>query len=168
MILEAHIENTLEIARIHVYTWRAAYKGIMPESYLNNLSIEKRKKRWEELLLDSNRRTLITTDERGEIIGWSSFGPSRDSDGSEFAELYAIYILPDHWGKGYGRNLMLASEKMINIQGFSKITLWVLKENTRTRRFYENSGYLHDGKEKKLEIGGVSLDAIRYLKNIKN
>ena len=166
MIVEAKIENAYDIARIHVCTWQAAYKGIMPETYLENLSIDKRQKRWESLLQDSKRNTLITTNEAGELVGWSSCGLSRDKDVSGVAELYAIYIHPDYWGKGFGRELMIASETLMKSLGFSKITLWVLKKNSRTRHFYKKAGYLCDGTEKQIEIGGLSLEGQRYVKSI--
>ncbi|NNF00913.1 MAG: GNAT family N-acetyltransferase, partial [Pyrinomonadaceae bacterium] len=119
-----------------------------------------------QMLSKSTDGTLVKTDEQNNIIGWSSFGPSRDDDGADKGELYAIYLLSDYWGMGYGRSLMKSSESLIIDMGFSTITLWVLELNIRTRRFYEKSGYQHDKTEKQIEIGGVLLNELRYKKTI--
>ncbi|RAS29045.1 hypothetical protein BCL80_107157 [Streptomyces avidinii] len=42
------------------------------------------------------------------------------------------------------------------------ITLWVLKENVRARRFYERAGFRPDGAEETFEAGGARVPEVRY------
>jgi ribosomal protein S18 acetylase RimI-like enzyme len=50
-------------------------------------------------------------------------------------------------------------------RGYSKISLWVLEENMNARRFYEKSGFVHDGTVKEINIG-KPLNEYRYVKDI--
>lgn len=153
-----------DIARIHVETWRHAYKGIVPEVYLGDLSVAKRSEFWTKELAKPSTSALVAIDDSGRAIGWASFGPSRDDDVAGFGELYAIYLQSDEWGKGYGKTLLTAAEGALRRTDFSVVTLWVLERNSRTRRFYEKAGYAVDGASKVLDIGGRNLVELRYKK----
>jgi len=72
--------------------------------------------------------------------GFISFGPSRDKDGNEKAEIYAIYVLPKFWNQGIGGELLDEAERSIRNSHFTAITLWVLEKNIyRTSRWLSNS-----------------------------
>ena len=131
MIRKATVIDAHDIARIHVNTWQEAYRGIVPQSHLDSLSIEKRQDNWNRILRQSPAGTIVVTDAELAVIRWASFGPSRDDDGAGVGELYAIYLQPDSWGNGYGRQLMDSAEASLSSKGFA-ITLWVLGENVRT------------------------------------
>lgn len=53
---------------------------------------------------------------------------------------------------------------LLHYDGFTSITLWVLQENSRTRAFYEQAGFSHDGTAKVIEIDGKELVELRYRK----
>jgi ribosomal protein S18 acetylase RimI-like enzyme len=108
------------------------------------------------------------------IVGYASFGPERDvldmpwphpltssgSDG-EVAELYALYVHPAWWSTGTGRALMDQVLAKVCATGYSCITLWVLEDNARARRFYQRAGFTPDGARHLLDdLGGVT--EIRY------
>lgn len=156
--------DAAEIARIHVDTWRVAYAGIVPDSHLSRLSKKGREKRWARTLSVSTKETRLAVAPDGQVVGWSSFGPSRDNDGQGAGELYAIYLDHSHWGKGIGRELMDDAVSHLNDDGFASITLWVLQENTQARTFYEKAGFNPDGVSKVIEIDGKKLAELRYRK----
>jgi GNAT superfamily N-acetyltransferase len=105
-----------------------------------------------------------------EIIGYASYGPERDVDGTPtslcpadtdspdecIAELYALYVAPAWWSTGTGRALMERVLSEVRSEGYPRITLWVLEENARARRFYERSGFRVAGEKHVLYgLGGV-------------
>jgi len=100
----------------------------------------------------------------GRIVGWISFGKSRDDDGRMAGEVYAVYVRPVFWGKGFGRKLMESAEAHLWAHGHERITLWVLEGNQRSRVFYSRAGYALDGTRKPLSIGGKPLWELRYVK----
>lgn len=89
---------------------------------------------------------VLVTEGGGEVIGFASFGPSRDHDaGVSTAEVYAIYLAPEWFGTGVGRRLFARTVKELSGLGFRDSTLWVLELNDRARRFYEVAGWHWDG-----------------------
>lgn len=163
MIRKAIFEDAAAIARIHVVTWRVAYAGIVPENQLASLSLEKRTTSWQQQLTDG-RTTIWVAEKDGQIIGWISGGASRDADTPGDAEVYAIYVSPEHWDCGVGSELMAWMEDSWP-EGQST-TLWVLRENQRAIRFYEKMGYRPDGTQKEIHLGGKSLSEIRFRKSV--
>lgn len=166
-----HFRNALTIdaaaiAAIHVNAWRIAYSDIIPKSYLDTISLGKRKEMWESILSESTKGTFVLSDDHGSITGWASFGASRDDDGDGTGEIYGIYIDPAWWGNGFGKKLMGISENELESRGFGSVTLWVLEKNNRARRFYETVAYKTDGALKTVEMADVKLVEIRYRKSL--
>ncbi|WP_143247767.1 GNAT family N-acetyltransferase [Alloalcanivorax xenomutans] len=163
-IRTANKADAADIARIHVDTWRAAYTGIVPEGDLSRLSKADREKRWAKTLSESANGTHVAVGSDGLVVSWTSFAPRRDSGGRGIGELYAIYLDHSHWGEGIGRELMDDAVSLLHYHGFTSITLWVLQENSRTRAFYAQAGFSHDGASKVIEIDGKELVELRYRK----
>ena len=65
-----------------------------------------------------------------------------------YSEIICIHSLPDNWGRGYGSTMMEYILKDIKNAGFSKVMLWVFKENMRARKFYEKHGFVLTDKSK--------------------
>ena len=68
-----------DIARVHVSSWQEAYKGIVPSTYLDSLSVAERVTRWAEIFERGGSDTFVA-DESGAIIGFSTYGATRDDD----------------------------------------------------------------------------------------
>ncbi len=164
LIRKAEFKDAPGVAKVHVETWQSHYRGQIPDDYLFSLSVEKRTKIWEENFsnLKSQKITFVA-EESGEILGFCSVGSSRDVGAPEkTGELYAIYLNPLKQRQGIGSALMKAGLDFLREEGFDKATLWVLRTNTQTIRFYEAKGWQADGAEKKDEKNGFIFDEIRY------
>ncbi|PCE23311.1 hypothetical protein BWP39_26920 [Paraburkholderia acidicola] len=161
-IREATLEDAEAIATVHVASWQAAYKGIMPEQFLKTLSIEARAATWRKLLQAGTPHVLVAqVDET--IIGWTACGACRDKDkDNNWAEIEALYVLPEFWRKGIGGRLSDAARQLLHTAGYSFATLWVLSENHHARAFYDRNGFAQDDSSKLIQIGGVQLTEVRY------
>lgn len=103
----------------------------------------------------------------GKIVGFCSIGPSRDEDASEkTGKIYAIYIDKENSSKGIGTKLLREGLDNLKKLGFTNATLWVLKSNTKGRKFYEKNGWIHDGKTKIDKRNDVIFDEVRYAINL--
>lgn len=141
MLRRATPDDAGAIATIHVRSWQAAYQGIVPEALLRSLSIETRAATWRTILLEAASEVYVA-EKSQEIIGWISVSRSRDPDaGPATGELWAIYVAPEHWGRGAGRALWKRGESSLKASGFLDVTVWVLKDNRRGLRFYESAGF---------------------------
>ena len=165
MIRRAEIQDAGGIARVHVNTWKTAYAGIVSAAYLESLSIDDRTSRWKQSIEKAAGHTYVAVCE-GRIVGWMCFGPSRDEDGRESHEVYAVYVEHQSWGRGIGRQLMNKAESVLLSEKRADITLWVLEENHPSLAFYDRVGYVPDGKKKTQEIGGKALSEVRLRKRI--
>jgi ribosomal protein S18 acetylase RimI-like enzyme len=145
-IRKATVDDAFGIASVHVRSWQVAYRGHMPDDFLDGLDVEKRTNMWRELTQNPANIIFIAEDTQGNIVGFSALGPSRDSDGNpSTAEVSAIYVDPERWEKGIGRALLSASLEEVRKREFSQLTLWVLEANQRARSFYEMFGFIPDG-----------------------
>jgi ribosomal protein S18 acetylase RimI-like enzyme len=167
LIRLATIEDASGIAEVQVRGWHAAYRGIIPDSYLETFTVEARTERWRSILTQA-RHPLWVAEEAGVIRGWVSAGPSRDDDsGTETGELWALYIHPDHWREGIGRALWSRALDYLQQAGFARVTLWVLDENRRGRSFYESVGFAAEpDRVKDYVVGGVAVPEVRLVRGI--
>lgn len=136
------------IGAIHVAGWRAAYRGLMPDSILAALDDSERAGFWHGVL-DSTHNVLVA-ELSGTVVGFCSVIPSRDQDVPKgvAAEIAALYVAPERWRSGVGRALCSAASNAALSAGFSELSLWVVAENERAVRFYEALGFIPDGEEK--------------------
>ena len=151
IIREATSADALGVATVHVLSWRAAYRGIIPDDYLDNLNIAQRAERFVKDFVEYKGIThYYVAENDGAIIGNLAIGICRDEDKPQTGEVIGIYFLQEYWGFGYGKNLMdFAIEKLSEL-GYRNICLWVLEENVRAKRFYEKYGFTPDGAKKEI------------------
>lgn len=151
------------IARIHVETWRSAYRGILPDAHLAALSIERRTAGWEKNLR-ANPGTTLVAETNGAVVGWISFGPCRDDGEAHEAEIYAVYVEAALQRAGVGGVLMTEAEARLAalFPTAARISLWVLERNSVARRFYERRGYAPGTRAKEEVIGGENFVEVRY------
>lgn len=147
------------LSRIYEESWRFAYKGIIPQDYLDSMP----KGKWSASADKPNISTLIVTED-GEMVGTASFCPSRFEDMAGWGEIVSIYLLPGFMGKGYGKMLFAEAVRELEETGFRDIFLWVLEENTNARSFYERQGFVPSGKYLDDNIGGKPLREIQYVR----
>ncbi|HEY8908499.1 MAG TPA: GNAT family N-acetyltransferase [Rhodoferax sp.] len=163
----ASIEDARPIAEIHVATWKAAYAGIVPADFLAGLSVEKRESYWrEQIPLGHQKIAVAKLGTR--VVGWIAYGASRDDDAdSGAAEIWAIYVSPEFWSGGVGRNLWLYSQSHLATEGYRSVSLWVLAANSRAINFYRKAGFVPDSSgNKEFEIGGTPLKDVRYVTDL--
>jgi GNAT superfamily N-acetyltransferase len=146
-IRAAKPEDARPIAEVHVASWRHAYRGVLPADYLDRLSVHDREAMWLSAFADPDPRSgALVAEMTGRIVGFASFGPSRDEGvADETGEVPAIYVAPAVLGTGVGRKLFEAVTLTLREAGFRRATLWVLEANTSARRFYEKAGWTWDG-----------------------
>jgi ribosomal protein S18 acetylase RimI-like enzyme len=164
-IRNADINDCKELGIIHCESWKVAYRGIVPDSILDDMSAEKSEKRFYNSFIQGLGENVIILND-SQIVGFMCLGKCRDEDvDSSFGEIWGIYLLPSFWGQGIGTMLIQRGINELRSRGYSKISLWVLEENMNARRFYEKSGFVHDGTVKEINIG-KPLNEYRYVKDI--
>jgi ribosomal protein S18 acetylase RimI-like enzyme len=163
----ACIDDAARIAEIHVLGWQGGYRGLMPQDYLDGLDPADRlpyRIQWLRGVDWCRGGCLVVAADDGMLAGFADVGESRDDDAEpdKIGEVRAIYLAPDSWGKGLGRELMTAALTHLASLGYDEVTLWVLDTNTRARRFYEAAGFRPDGAIKIDDSRAFRLQEVRY------
>jgi len=104
----------------------------------------------------------------GEVVGFVGFDRSRDAKTpSTTGEIWAIYVLPAHWGQGVGVALWDAARDGLEEEGCTVVTVWVPLRNDRAMRFHELAGFKREMKTAKTTaIGSVKIEEIRLKRNV--
>lgn len=158
------IHDAEGIGAIHVGAWQWAYRGLMPDEFLDGLDPFDRAETWASRLASAETclRQLVAVVDGG-VVGFASIGASRDEDADPATgEVMAIYLDPSHVGTGIGRQLFSGALGKLREAGFKTVTVWVLDTNTRGRAFYEKAGMQLDGSSKRDEIRGFPVTEFRY------
>ena len=162
LLRRARLADAAAVAGVHVRSWQVAYRGLLPDEYLDGLRPKDRAQRYTFGELDSQQPETIVAIDHGTICGFATTGPCRDDDRQGTGELLALYVDPARWRLGIGRALIRGARRRLAQQGFGKAGLWVLAGNERAERFYRLDGWAPDGARRVDEIWGVTVDEIRY------
>lgn len=164
MIRKAIKEDVSAISKIHVDGWKVAYKGILPEDFLQNRSYEEQCNKWDNRYFnnkDTTETVLVAEMEDGEVVGFISLDTVSKEVGVD-GSIGALYIDKNHQGKGYGTALIKAAVDILKEQGAKRFVLTAFKENKKACSFYDSLG----GRvlSEKIEIiGGVEAVGVTYI-----
>lgn len=157
------------IAEVHVHSWQWAYRGLLPDDYLDRLSVDGRTRAHAERLAAETEGRTWVAEQEGQIVGFVTAGPSRDPDAApQTGEVGAIYLRREATGKGIGRALFAHAIRDLRQCGYRQATLWVLDTNLGARRFYERAGWIADGTTKTEERPGALLREVRYRASLRS
>jgi ribosomal protein S18 acetylase RimI-like enzyme len=164
-VRDATVDDAPGIARVHTRTWQIAYDHVFPTHRLAGIVEEHRAEQWRVMLAKPESRVhTVVVDDEDAVAGFANFGPTQDPEASpeHVAELYAVYVLPEAWGRGIGRALMGEVLARLRADGYREAILWVIEDNPRTRRYYERAGWEFDGGEKEEAVLDIPVRQVRY------
>ena len=154
-------DDLTAISDIYEQSWKFAYQGIIPQTYLDSIPHG----RWANGITRDGLISLVMT-EHDSIIGTASICRSRWAQYADHGEIVSIYFLPEYIGLGYGGQLLRHCIAELSARGFDRILLWVLEENARARQFYEKNGFVCTGETMQTDLGGKDLREIMYIYDI--
>jgi ribosomal protein S18 acetylase RimI-like enzyme len=159
-------EDAEAVERLRLAGWQTAYRGIIPDAYLDSMLVDvPRRRRHLETLPDGFCNDVAVA--CGSVIGWIAAGPCRDLDRltPQQGEIFACYVHPDWWRTGTGRLLMEHALEALAHDGRDDVSLWVLEANQRARRFYAAIGFGPDGTRKLADLG-EAVPELRYRRRV--
>lgn len=139
-IRRATLQDSAEIARIQVDSYRTAYASIFPAAYLEHFAYAEQEQDWRELLSAAERDVLyVAVTDRGEIVGYGLGRRDANALWPYDSELIALHVRRDYQRRGWGRRLFAAVGSELATSGGRSLFLWVLADNP-ARFFYEKLG----------------------------
>lgn len=141
-IIEATKDHIPDLARIHLASKLSAEEGIVDPEYLASFTQEVYEEKWSRFLNAEDAHQFIAFD-RDEAVGLISFGKLRTAPPGTSkirplysSEIYAIYVHPDHFKKGYGKALFKKAIHNLQEQKHKSLCLWALEKNKNAGAFY--------------------------------
>lgn len=127
------------ITDISIIGWRHAYRGILEQELLDNLSFEEilaRKTKWYS---GEGHYSIVAVIE-GDVVGFCDFGVSRRPQYGP-GEIKAIYLLPQYKGRGVGKLLMQSAMSKLREYNLIPFLVSTLEQNIAAQKFYEKLGF---------------------------
>ena len=162
----AVVADANHVAAVHASSSQAAYEDVVPEDH-TPLPIEKRRAFWLDAITYSEPQVHVALDGK-EVIGFVGFDRSRDPKSkSTTGEIWALYVLSNHWDKGAGLALWDAAREGLVDEGCTDVTLWIPLLNERALRFAELAGFKRElNTARTAVVGGVKLEEIRLKRKL--
>ena len=159
----AQPDDLPELSRIYAASWKHAYRGMMPQAYLDRLPEDFWVPSFSQRL-EQGIYTITVAEQQNTLCDGVIYGPSREEALEDWGEICSIYVLPSHMGQGTGHLLLEYARLKMQRIGVENVFLWVLEQNQHARRFYERHGFSFEGERGQLVIEGVPLTELRYLR----
>jgi hypothetical protein len=137
--------DAIAVARVHVRSWQAAYRGLLFDEYLDALQPEEWALRYSFTDPQGTEPVTVLAVEGSEICGLATIGPAGADERQTVGELLALYVDPDR---------------------FAEACLWVLAGNEWAERFYRLDGWLPDGSRRPAKVAGYSVEDVRYRRSL--
>lgn len=158
--------DLMAVGALHQRSRVAAYSSFLPADALAEPTPEAMGRYWTERVAWEGADHRMTVAERdGRLVGFSYLGPD-DAGDPATGLLNAIHLEPDERGRGTGRALMVDALDAMRDRGWSRAALWVLRENTTARRFYERGGWTATGEQRDDVIGATVVPQLRYARSL--
>ena len=154
-IRDAQPGDELQVACVHVRTWQAAYRGLLPDDYLDALKPEDRARRYTFADRSPHApRTQVAFDD-AELVGFATVRV--EAGEPSIGELAALHVEPAHWNRGAGLLLIRAARARLRECGCRAARLWLLEGNRRGERFYRIDGWSLDGSRRTDRVWDVDV-----------
>lgn len=163
---EATADDKTSVARVHVRSWQVGYRGLISDEYLDTMNAEERAARYTFGVSGTLLPTTIVAIDGGRLLGFASFGSSRDVDAPTTGEVLGLYVDPDSWRRGIGATLISKAGSYLREMSFTDAVLWVLEGNDRAIQFYESDGWSFDGLRRQDTVWGITVNELRFAKSL--
>jgi ribosomal protein S18 acetylase RimI-like enzyme len=141
-IRKADLEDIPQIRAVGSASWRATYTGIFPDEFIEN-ALEQW---WSEALFQRSIPNAaacnLVAEQDGQIVG-TLMGTVKPGEEGQ-VHLFKLYIHPDHFGQGIGKQLWQAYLQHL-APGVKRADLEVEPQNARAIQFYKRLGFQETG-----------------------
>ncbi|MGD9096616.1 MAG: GNAT family N-acetyltransferase [Desulfobacterales bacterium] len=124
------------LARVYVETWCAAYRGILPDAYLDSMTLAETETSLGREIGGAGVVSLVAETGDGKAAGLITGGIDRRRDRIYGGEIFSLYVRPSYQRRGIGHQLVAHLVAQINRLDIFTLKVQVLEANP-CRHFYE-------------------------------
>lgn len=163
---EMTASDARSVAEIHTKSWQFAYRGIVDQSFLDSLNVQKRVENWRKGIINNEPKIVrLVAEANGKVLGFVCGLDNRTKNliPQCDAELWAIYVEPNQAREGIGKELLKEFSRNLKVLGKGSFCVWALKENQIARSFYQKQGGALSPISQKIKIGEQDLEEVSYI-----
>jgi len=142
IIRSLQLADARDIASLHIETWRDTYRGLLPDSQLDALNLERSTANWERSLANpqlQNRLANFGVFRNEVLLGFGGAGDPREVWGYD-SELWAINIPKRFQKQGVGKALLMACVQHAVTLAARNMYLYCVIGNDNAMQFYHRFG----------------------------
>ena len=139
-IREANAEDMELIANLYVMNWKKTYVGLLPDNFLNGLTVNDGINKWQEYLTKEKHRIFVAY-ENENFLGFSAC--KEDEELKNCLYLDSLHVSESSRGKGVGTKLINTVGSYAYIKGYEHMSICIVKGNDNAKRIYEKMGAKH-------------------------
>ncbi len=140
----ATVADAEAIAAIRIEGWRTSYRGMIPDSYLDEMDMNENVLHWRTILqalpVKEDALCVYVAVSEDEIVGFVSAMKLAEPKLDKQGEINAIYIRPQWQRCGIGKRMMHKAARSLQAMGCQSCVIWVIDGNAQARNFYEELG----------------------------
>jgi GNAT superfamily N-acetyltransferase len=155
----ATVADSLAVAGVHVQSWRESFTGMVPQSFLDTMSVEKREQAFSTRFAEDSYRMFLAETAKAGVIGFADFGKPRETGRAYAAELYAIYLLRNFQRQGIGGKLFALGVESLVADGMNSMYLLAL-ELSPYKSFYEKMG------GRVVDRTAIEIDGVKFSESV--
>ena len=139
-IREANAEDMELIANLYVMNWKKTYVGLLPDNFLNGLTVNDGINKWQKYLTKEKHRIFVAY-ENENFLGFSAC--KEDEELKNCLYLDSLHVSESSRGKGVGTKLINTVGSYAYIKGYEHMSICIVKGNDNAKRIYEKMGAKH-------------------------
>ena len=157
-----------EYQRLLSTVWQQTYPGIVNQDFLDNLSkTEQQRIELNNMIYDELIKDTLVLELDNQLVGFVRFGPTDDISYPNTGEIFALYLLSQYKGKGYGKSLVQNAIKELIKQGHSNMIIGCISLNP-SNEFYKHLGGIKKSERPFTKTGDNLIENIYYFQDINN
>jgi GNAT superfamily N-acetyltransferase len=152
--------DCVALAELHAASMRRAYRGILPDGYLDVGLVDERLEAWSERLARPRGAATLVAERGAGLLGLAHV--VFDVDRQWGSMLESLHVTPSDIGRGVGTALFGAvAEEVAAREIDPSLHLWVYEANVDACGFYDRLGGRVTG-SKVADDGGGATPSLRY------
>ncbi len=136
---DASAEDFAAIAELQIENWRSAYRGILPDEYLDDTVVQERREYWRNVSRAGPAGQLVLVTKAGDLLA-GFIAVYLDADSEVDATIENLHVRPRFQNRGLGRRLLAAAAERLIAMPVTSVCLWVFDANVDAIRFYKRLG----------------------------
>lgn len=164
--------DAMAVGAVQARAWRQAYRGVLPDEALDQLSGDLLAPAWHTAITDppSPRHRVLVACAGTLVVGFAAVAPRRDRDAGEHdGELVELLVDPAHHGAGHGSRLLAAATERLRADGATSVAVWTPVTDEPRRAFLASAGLRPDGASRTLVAAdGMVAEQVRLVASLED